>query len=143
MNEEELFCKLFPDYTVNGKPLSPYFDLFESGFEQAEKRITELEKEVERITVAYNNCAKDNYKKISELEKENAELKEVINNDVDKKIYVQLAKKAELADVQKEQLTKATELLKWFVWYFREDYNNVPYKHKVGEAEQFLSEVEK
>ena len=37
MNEEELFCKLFPEYVVNGKPLSPYFDLFESGYEQAEK----------------------------------------------------------------------------------------------------------
>ena len=42
MNEEELFCKLFPEYVVNGKPLSPYFDLFESGYEQAENRIAEL-----------------------------------------------------------------------------------------------------
>ena len=39
---------------------------------------------------------------------------------------------------------KAKELLKWFVWYFREGSTNlVPYKHKVAEAEQFLSEVEK
>ena len=44
MNEEELFCKLFPEYAVNGKPLSPYFDLFESGYEQSEKRIAELKK---------------------------------------------------------------------------------------------------
>ena len=42
MNEEELFCKLFPEYVVNGKPLSPYFDLFESGYEQAEKCIADL-----------------------------------------------------------------------------------------------------
>ena len=42
MNEEECFCKLFPEYVVNGKPLSPYFDLFESGYEQAENRIAEL-----------------------------------------------------------------------------------------------------
>lgn len=45
MNEEELFCKLFPEYVVNGKPLSPYFDLFESGYEQSENCIAELEKE--------------------------------------------------------------------------------------------------
>lgn len=43
-----------------------------------------------------------------------------------------------------EQLTNAKELLKWFVWYFREGSPNlVPYKHKVKEAEQFLSELEK
>ena len=35
MNEEELFRKLFPEYVVNGKPLSPYFDLFEIGYGQA------------------------------------------------------------------------------------------------------------
>ena len=39
-----------------------------------------------------------------------------------------------------EQLTKAKELLKWFVWYFREGNSNlVPYKHKVKDAEQFLN----
>lgn len=42
------------------------------------------------------------------------------------------------------QLTKAKELLKWFVWYFREGSPNlVPYKHKVAEAEQFLNDLEK
>ena len=49
MNEEELFCKLFPEYTVNGKPLHPYFDLFESGYEQAENRIAELEAQIEKM----------------------------------------------------------------------------------------------
>ncbi len=45
---------------------------------------------------------------------------------------------------QSEQLTTAKELLKWFVWYFREGSPNlVPYKQKVEEAEQFLNEVEK
>ena len=52
MNEEELFCKLFPEYAVNGKPLSPYFDLFESGYEQSEKHIAELEKENEMFKKA-------------------------------------------------------------------------------------------
>ena len=49
MTEEELFCKLFPEYVVNGKPLSPYFDLFESGYEQSEKRIEELEAQIEKM----------------------------------------------------------------------------------------------
>lgn len=41
-----------------------------------------------------------------------------------------------------ESFNKAKELLKWFVWYFREGSPNlVPYKHKVEEAEQFISEV--
>lgn len=63
MNEEELFCKLFPEYVVNGKPLSPYFDLFESGYEQAENRIEKLEAQIEKkkclneeIIKALNEC---------------------------------------------------------------------------------------
>ena len=45
---------------------------------------------------------------------------------------------------QDELLTNAKELLKWFVWYFKEDSSNlVPYKHKVKEVEQFLSELER
>ena len=39
MNAEELFCKLFPEYAVNGKPLSPYFDFFERGYEEAENKL--------------------------------------------------------------------------------------------------------
>ena len=44
MNEEELFCKLFPDYVYRGKPLSPYIDFFVTGYAQAENRCEELEK---------------------------------------------------------------------------------------------------
>jgi hypothetical protein len=70
-----------------------------------------------------------------QLEKENAELKEKLNFSTQ---YYQ-------GEKAKEQLTKAKEIIKWFVWYFREGGPNlVPYKHKVEEAEQFLnSEVEK
>lgn len=56
MDEEELFCKLFPEYVVNGKPLSPYFDLFESGYEQSEKRIEELKAENEKIKNSDTLC---------------------------------------------------------------------------------------
>jgi hypothetical protein len=42
-----------------------------------------------------------------------------------------------------DQLDKAMELLKWFVWYFREGSPNlVPYKHKVAEVEQFIKSNE-
>ena len=54
------------------------------------------------ISQVYKVMQKDNAEKDKQIE----ELKEIIDNDVDKKIYVQLAKKAELADVQKGQLTK-------------------------------------
>ena len=93
-----------------------------------------------------NKCLAQKIQFIKELQEENAEQKEIIDNNVDKKIYVQLANKAELADVYKDQLTKAKKLLKWFMCYLREGSPNlVPYKHKVTEAEQFLkdSEVEK
>ena len=85
MNEEELFCKLFPEYVVNGKPLSPYFDLFESGYEQSEKRIDELEAEVKEwkdkadLWCKTANLKDHNIMINKELEKENADLKEEIN----------------------------------------------------------------
>ena len=71
MNEEELFCKLFPEYAVNGKPLSPYFDLFESGYEQSEKRIEELEATNRRIS---DEC----HKLVGSLEKKQNEIVEFI-----------------------------------------------------------------
>ena len=74
INEEELFCKLFPEYAVNGKPLSPYFDLFESGYEQAEKRIADLERKLEQTEKDLSDY-QFNYPTIKELQKENADLK--------------------------------------------------------------------
>lgn len=114
----------------------------------------------------FNDC----YEKVREtLEKENAELKkenkvlaqnledtEILNKTYEKKLNDLKKENAELtkdmasavpllekATVISDLLNKAKDLIKWFVWYFREDYNNVPYKQKVKEAEQFLSEVEK
>lgn len=53
MEIEELFCKRYPEYSVNGKPLHPYFDVFEEGYEQAEK---EYEQQIEKMKNCYN-CA--------------------------------------------------------------------------------------
>ena len=168
MNEEELFCKLFPEYVVNGKPLSPYFDLFESGYEQAEKRIEELEKEnaetKERIKTLEYRC--ENIKdtdtmELVALQKENAELKDENKRlkKIEEDYYDFLQKKNEedwkgdnvvgclnLRIEQKDkQLTKAKEIIK--------DLLNLPFASNeevfadVGshlyKAEQFLKEVEK
>ena len=79
MNEEELFCKLFPEYVVNGKPLSPYIDLFESGCEQAENRIEELETRCNELFFQVN----EKIAKIDELEETNNELKgKLVLNDM-------------------------------------------------------------
>ena len=54
MEIEELFCKRYPEYSVNGKiPLSPYFDVFEEGYEQAEIENAELKEKLKP-----ENCLK-------------------------------------------------------------------------------------
>ena len=57
MTEEEYFRKNYPDFCYGDKPLSPYWDFFQDGVEFGERQ---------------------SEKKIAELEKENAELKEQI-----------------------------------------------------------------
>lgn len=69
------------------------------------------------------------------LKNENAELKD--DNKVMADNYSKMEQKFY------NQLAKAKEGLKWFVWYFREGcLNHVPYKHNVEVVEQFLNEVE-
>ena len=100
MNEEELFCKLFPEYAVNGKPLSPYFDLFESGYEQSENRIADLEKKNKVLAQNLEDTEIIN----NALEKENAELKaELSENKV---------ADCHIVNGLCEQLTKAKEIIK-------------------------------
>ncbi len=117
MNEEELFCKLFPEYVVNGRPLSPYFDLFESGYEQAENRIEEL-----RHTIAELRRDKDNLNTHTKAQEK-------------------------LSEYRSDNLTNAKEIIRELVGiidYLNEDEygkEDFPVVHK---AEAFLnSEVEK
>ena len=126
MNEEELFCKLFPEYAVNGKPLSPYFDLFESGCEQSEKHITELEKE--NKTMRSEIGIAKGY--IERIEKENAELKSERGCETCTKF-------------DEVKLTKAKELLAKWVELFKPKGGNIPPTPIQVKTEQFLSEVEK
>ncbi len=80
MTEEEYFRKHYPDVCYNGKPLSPYWDLFQDGTEfgerQSEKKIKELEQKLEQTEKDLADY-QFNYPKIKELEKENAELKKI------------------------------------------------------------------
>ena len=107
---------------------------FMSGIATLEKENAEL-KQAEKGKVvehfeAYGQCRDS--RRIAELE---WQLQQVIeDNDYYQKENEEL----------QEENTKAKELLKWFVWYFREGSPNlVPYRRKVEEAEQFLSEVGK
>jgi hypothetical protein len=105
-----------------------------AGAEPREKRNAEL-------TTNNKTLIKEN----GILRKENAKLKtdyEVLSCSVDDfgelqdKLEEEQRKNNELSD----NLTKVKELLKWFVWYFREGSPNlVSYKHTVEEAEQFLN----
>ena len=79
MNEEELFCKLFPEYVVNGKPLSPYFDLFESGYEQAENRFAELQERIKTLEYRCENIKDTDTMELVALQRENAELQHKID----------------------------------------------------------------
>ncbi len=97
MELEELFCKLYPEYAVNGKPLSPYFDLFERGYEEAEEN-TELKAE--------KGC--ESCTKFAEVQLTNA--KEIIKTllfsktDFDERRFVLWA--------WKEEVNKAEQFLK-------------------------------
>lgn len=84
-------------------------------------------------------------KRITELEKENTELKEINEGycrNRDRLISMGFPNFKDCKEYA-AKLTKAKELLKWFVWYFKEGSSNlVPYRHKVEEAEQFLKDCE-
>ena len=43
MTEEQIFKERFPEYCVGEKCLSPYFDLFQIGFEEGENQNKELQ----------------------------------------------------------------------------------------------------
>lgn len=131
------------------------------GAELREKNIKELEKRISILLSCKNcpdnkggficqkeyedKCLAQKIQYIKELAEENAELKEIISNDVDKKMYVQLAKKAELADVRKGQLAEAKEiiiaLLNVFVYDLADDELNSGDIDVRDKAEQFLRKV--
>ena len=79
MTEEEYFRKNYPDSCYGNKPLSPYWDFFQDGVEfgerESEKKIAELEQENKVLTQNLEDTEIVN----KALEKENAELKRLVN----------------------------------------------------------------
>ena len=59
MTEEEYFRKHYPDSCYGDRLLSPYWDLFQDGVEfgerQSEKKIEELEQQIEKMKCC-GNC---------------------------------------------------------------------------------------
>lgn len=87
MTEEEYFIKNYPDVCYNGKPLSPYWDLFQDGVEygerQSEKKVEEPEIERLRESNSYMfDTIALKSQQIEKLEKENAELKNKLTEKV-------------------------------------------------------------
>ena len=160
MNEEELFCKLFPEYVVNGKPLSPYFDLFESGYEQAENRIAELETRCNELFL--QTC--EQAEKIKEL---NAEIEN--DRDLPAIAYMQGVEKQKKKDeeelkkwkdewqeqvqkatdegyartLQTVQLSKSKEIIKKFLLWENDWHDKTESKYELlKQAEQFIKDSE-
>lgn len=77
MTEEEYFRTNYPDACYGDKPLSPYWDYFQSGVEfgerQSEKKIEELEEKL--ANADYQLEGRD--LEIKELQKENENLRSV------------------------------------------------------------------
>lgn len=49
MTEKQIFKNRFPEYCAGERCLSPYFDLFQIGFEEGENQNKELQEENERL----------------------------------------------------------------------------------------------
>ena len=110
--------------------------------EQLEKENAELKCECRRCVYTDSPCILSDYGKdrngicdhFKDVFDENAELRIKLEALDGQTPWKDIKDKSELI----EKLVRAKALLKWFVWYFKEDYNYVPYKQKVKEAEQFL-----
>ena len=127
MTEEEYFRKNYPDYCYGDRLLSPYWDFFQDGVEFGERQ---------------------SEKKVEELEKENAELKEILNirscqsckhrnkscpNDGSCNHY------SKWEGYKNPQLTKAKEIIKNCIHILKHSGTALDWKTVINQAEQFLN----
>ena len=75
MTEEQIFKNRFPEYCAGEVCLSPYFDLFQIGFEQGENQNKELQALHKEIVDIQNECVSKLQIEIKQLQEENARLK--------------------------------------------------------------------
>lgn len=111
---------------------------YKNGAEPREKRIEELEQKLEQTEKDLADY-QFNYPSIKELSKENAEID--VKRKAERQIFQGIVEK------KNEQLTKATELLRFWVDDFYDSFkhsNKYEARHKaLVETEQFLKEIEK
>ena len=102
MTEEQIFKDRFPEYCVGEKCLSPYFDLFQIGFEEGENQNKELQGKNDRLIALLNAERKkqeetcESFRNlIKELQEEKARLKKDSeeNQDLTTIAYMQGASK--------------------------------------------------
>lgn len=100
MTEEQIFKKHFPEYCAGERCLSPYFDLFQIGFEEGEKQNEELKEKLE---------SSENDKQLTKVDEKLIKAKKIIRN----LLYVYLLGKNELAiariRAEAEQFLKEAE----------------------------------
>ena len=128
MTEEEFFISNYPDSCYGDKPLSPHWDFFQDGVEFGERK---------------------SEKKIAELEKENAELKERLKEH-ESTGDVQFWENVWSWKIKAIQLTKARKIIENLLQSqltpssAYEETDLIDWRESsIKKAEQFLSEVEK
>lgn len=95
MSEEQIFKNRFPEYYAGEVCLSPYFDLFQIGFEEGENQNKELQALHKEIVDIQNECVSKLQIEIKQLQEENARLKKESeeNQDLATIAYMQGASK--------------------------------------------------
>ena len=134
MTEEEYFRKNYPDSCYGDRPLSPYWDFFQDGVEfgerQSEKKIAELEKENAELKDKLKNL-----ENVAEVRLANWQKYEKAYNEAEELLDKQIEATYNVVEENKE----AKEIIKELLFTSNELDENTRSK-----AEQFLnSEVEK
>lgn len=150
MEIEELFCKKYPEYSVNGKPLHPYFDVFEEGYEQAERENEELRNNGFTVSAMTEQQLKVALEKGEQLEKENAEwekfVKDIQNRNEENylKVCHKLATELNRGIKLTEQLEQAKKIIKDLLFLVIASQIKTIESDEIKEqAKQFLKEIEK
>ena len=107
----------------------------EKRIEELEKKIKQLQDDIDCLTLACENYREEMEKNLAdatELEKENAELKERNRG---------LLESCEGATMMYKDLCKAKEIIKYLLSFIQKENYKTRWDIKIEEAEQFISEI--